>query len=159
MSRYAANTEVSSIKSRMEIEQTLTRYGAQQFVYGTSEERAIIGFTMKNRQIKFVLGMPSRNSPVFTTYKRGAMTYRRTESAALEAYEQAVRQRWRALALVVKAKLEAVECGISTFETEFLPHTVLPDGRTVAEVMLPQVALAYERGDMPPLLGYAGAQS
>lgn len=160
MTRYAANTEVSSIKSRMEIEHTLTRYGAEQFVYGNSAERAVIGFMMQNRQIKFVLGMPRRDSPVFTTYKRGSTLYKRTDSAAAEAYEQAIRQRWRALALVVKAKLEAVACGISTFETEFLPHTVLPDGRTVAEFMLPQVQAAYDSGQMPSsmLLGYDGSK-
>lgn len=160
MTRYAANTEVSSIKSRMEIEHTLTRYGADQFVYANSAERAIIGFAMKNRQIKFILAMPRRDSPVFTTFKRGGNVHQRTESAAAEAYEQAIRQRWRALALVVKAKLEAVDCGISTFETEFLAHTVLPDGRTVGEFMLPQVQAAYDSGKMPGLLlGYDGGKA
>lgn len=156
MTRYAANTEVSSIKSRMEIEHTLTRYGAEQFVYANSAERAIIGFMMKNRQIKFILAMPQRDSPVFTTFKRGYTVHQRTESGAAEAYEQAIRQRWRALALVVKAKLEAVDCGISTFESEFLANTVLADGRTVAEHVLPAISVAYDTGTVPRLLGYDG---
>lgn len=156
MTRYAANTEVSSIKSRLEIEQTLTRYGADQFIYGTSDERAVVGFRMKGRQIKFIITLPSKADKAFTTYKRGHTIWARTESAAAEAYEQAVRQRWRALALVVKAKLEAVTAGISVFEDEFMAHIVLPSGQTVGEVMRPQIALAYERGDMPPLLGYSG---
>ena len=40
--------------------------------------------------------------------------------ARQETHDQACRQRWRALLLVIKAKLEAVTAGISTVETEFL---------------------------------------
>lgn len=68
------------------------------------------------------------------------------------AYEQAVRQRWRALALLIKSKLEAVESGITVFEEEFMAHVVLPDGKTVGQHLLPQIAHSYESGHMPPLL-------
>ena len=54
--------------------------------------------------------------------------------------------------MVIKAKLEAVESGISIFEEEFLAHLVLPDGKTVGQFMLPQVEAAYETGKMPKLL-------
>ena len=49
MTRYAANTEVSSSRSRDEIERTLERYGADQFLYGWQEESAIVGFRMHER--------------------------------------------------------------------------------------------------------------
>lgn len=39
-------------------------------------------------------------------------------------WEQACRQAWRALALVIKAKLEAVDAGIVTFEEEFMAQIV-----------------------------------
>ena len=61
-------------------------------------------------------------------------------------------QRWRALLLVVKAKLEAVEAEIATFEEEFLPHIVLPNGRTVGEMALPEIERAYQGGRTPALL-------
>jgi hypothetical protein len=62
-------------------------------------------------------------------------------------------QRWRALALVIKAKLEAVAAGITTVEQEFLAHIVLPDGHTtVGTWMAPQLAAAYDAGTMPALL-------
>jgi hypothetical protein len=64
-------------------------------------------------------------------------------------YDQAVRQRWRALVLVLKAKLEAIESGISSFEDEFLAQTVLPDNTTVGGFMRPQLDRAYELGVMP----------
>ncbi|MCF7821873.1 MAG: hypothetical protein K9M17_05480 [Mariprofundaceae bacterium] len=59
------------------------------------------------------------------------------------------RQAWRALNLVVKAKLEAVESGITTFEDEFLAHIMLPDGSTVGHLMRPQLEAAYDSGSMP----------
>ena len=79
---------------------------------------------------------------------------KRTESKAFAAWEQACRQRWLSLALVIKAKLEAVVTGITVFEDEFMAHIVLPDGQTVDEYMRPQIAVAYEKDSMPKLLPY-----
>lgn len=92
--------------------------------------------------------MPDRNDRAFTHHSRG----KRTASAANKAWEQATRQRWRALALVIKAKLEAVECGISEFEHEFMANIVMPDNRTIAQHVIPAIAQAYETGEMPKLL-------
>ena len=154
LTRYASSTSVSSAKSRMEIEETLARYGADSFIYGSEPTRAAVGFTMKGRQVRFVLPMPDKDAREFT--HTPAKRQKRSPSQALAAWEQATRQRWRALALVVKAKLEAVESGITEFEDEFMAHIVLPDGKTVGERMKPQIAEAYETGNMPPLLGYGG---
>lgn len=148
MGRFAENTTVAAERSRDEIEATLVRYGAGAFMYGWEEQRAVVQFRMADRLIRFDLPMPDRNERRFTHHARGA----RTESAAIAAWEQATRQRWRALALVVKAKLEAVESGITTFEHEFLAHIVLPDGSTVGQWAGPQVAEAYLSGAMPKLL-------
>jgi len=68
------------------------------------------------------------------------------------AWEQACRQRWRALNLAILAKLEAVEAGITTFEEEFLAHLVLPNGKTVGQWAVPAVGKALSDGKMPPLL-------
>lgn len=152
MSRYASETTVSQEKSRAEIEATLKRYGATSFLFAMNPDNAIIGFILDGRQIRFVLPMPDRNDRAFTHHSQG----RRIPSAAEKAWEQAGRQRWRALALIIKAKLEAVASGIVTLEDEFLAHTVLPDGSTVGEWAKPQLALAYERGTMPTTLQLEG---
>lgn len=146
--RYAESTTVPSDRSRAEIEKTLARYGATTFQYGWQQDRAAIGFVMSGRQIRFVLPLPDRESADFTRTPTGKS---RTSTAAEAAYEQAVRQRWRALSLMVKAKLEAVASGIVTFEEEFLPHTVLPSGRTVAQEIMPAVESAYATGAVTPL--------
>lgn len=156
MTRYAASTSVSSAKSKAEIESTVERYGAEQFFSGWDATHAVIGFTMVGRDVRFVLPMPDRADPTFTHHSRGP----RSPDAALEQWEQACRQKWRALLLVIKAKLEAVESGISVFEEEFLANIVMPDGRLVAEHVRPRIAAAYETGDMPPMLpDYSGASA
>ena len=111
---------------------------------------AVIGFSLANRQIRFVLPLPDKQEQKFwfTPERRT----KRSEKQAYEAWEQACRSRWRALYLIIKAKLEAVESGISTIEREFFYDIVLPDGKTVGEFMAPQIETAYKTGEMPPLL-------
>lgn len=123
-------------------------------MYGVDETRALIAFEAHGKRVKFILPMPDRNSDefLFTPERR----LRKTKEAQETAYQQAVRQCWRALVLVIKAKLEAVEIGISEFEEEFLAHIMLPDGSTVGEYMLPQVEQAYRTGVMPPMLPMLG---
>lgn len=148
--RFAERTEVPSDKSRAEIEAVLTRYGASGFMYGWQGANAIVAFEMLGRRVKFLLPLPDRNASEFLITP--VRNKRRSPEQAAEQYEQAVRQRWRALSLVIKAKLEAVESGITMFEEEFLAHIVLPNGNTVAQWMLPQVASAYSANKMPPML-------
>jgi hypothetical protein len=155
--RYAEHTEVPSSRSRDEIERTLTRYGATAFAYGWDTDGPTpaatimfeIGTPSGKRRVRFRLPMPNRRAREFTHTDTGRV---RSQPSAEEAYERAGRQRWRALALVIKAKLEAVTAGISTVEEEFLSHTVVPDGRTVGEWVGPHLLEAYSTGQMPALL-------
>lgn len=150
MSRYAERTTVSSDRSRAEIETTLRRYGATAFAYGWDGDSAQIGFRLGSRAIRFNLPMPDRGADEFR-YTPGRRL-RRSPDQWERAYEQAVRQRWRGLALVIKAKLEAVEAGIATLESEFLAHIALPSGATVGEWVAPQLDAVYGSGQMPALL-------
>lgn len=149
MARYAEKTSVPTSASREEIDRTVHRYGATSFLYAAERGRAVVQFIMKGKLIRFELPLPDRNHRDFThTPGKGL---ERSSEAALEAWEQACRQRWRALALAIKAKLEAVEAGITTFETEFLAHIVLYDGRTVGEHAIPKLEEAL-KGGTPRLL-------
>ncbi len=94
--------------------------------------------------MKFILPMPDKESREFTHSPAGRP---KPADAVHKAWEQGCRQRWRALALAIKAKLEAVECGIVTFDQEFLAHIVGPDGRTVGETIIPMI----EANEMPRL--------
>lgn len=137
MSRYADRTSVPAERSRAEIERTLERYGATGFMYAWQEDRVMIAFEAHKRAIRFEMPIPDPQSSEFTM----TATYRtRSQKAAKEAWEQEVRRRWRALGLAIKAKLEAVESGIATFEDEFLAYIVTAEGRTVGELVRPQLA-------------------
>lgn len=146
-SRYAADTEVPADRSRAEIERTLVRYEANDFAYGWKATQVTIGFTIAGRHVKIDVPMPDRSDRRFTHHTRGL----RTPAAAEAEYERATRQRWRALALVIKAKLEAVASGISTVEREFLADTMMPNGQTVHEWTAPAIVAAYASTRMPEL--------
>lgn len=146
---YAQRTDVPSDRSRAEIERTLRRYGAGAFAYGWADHTAQVMFEMTGRRIQFRLPLPDPAAAEFTQTPTGRD---RSSAAAEREYEQAVRQRWRALALVIKAKLEAVEAGITTVEEEFLAHIVLPDGGTVGQWARPQLEQVYATSTMPALL-------
>ena len=83
MSRYASRTTVPVERSRNEIEHTLRRYGASQFMYGWTAGGAVIAFIVnvesgQHRQVRFQVPLPSRDDPQFTHHSRG----RRTPEAA-----------------------------------------------------------------------------
>jgi len=145
--RYAERTEVTSDRSKSEIEKVLVRYGATGFAYMTDTHRAAVAFQANNRNVRFILPLPDMSDVAKTPRGRA-----RRGHVAQEAHAQEVRRRWRALALSIKAKLETVESGIAQFETEFMPYVVMPNGKTVAESVAPMIDEAYKSGRMPKLL-------
>lgn len=152
--KYAVNTSVASDKSQGEIKSTLQRYGAAKYAYFEEDERSAIVFEFNNRRLRFDLPLPSRMADEFL-YRHYAGEKTGTVLPVAkqhERWEQACRQRWRALALCIKAKLEAVESGITTFEEEFLSHIVMANGQTIGEFVVPQVAQICDSGTLPKLL-------
>ena len=153
---FTARTKVSADSSRAEIERTLHRYGADLVDQGPTTD---IRFRLGARHVRLNLTLPSPADPAFTMFQRaGKVVARQSQVEMLRLYEQACRQRWRALALLIKAKLEAAEAGITTLEDEFLAATLLPDGSTMGEWARPQIDAAYRLGGMPrsPLLDGPG---
>ena len=124
--RYAKRTVVPVSKSRSEIENVVLRYGADQFGSALDNEggRAMVQFRISSWLVRFIL-------PLY------------------QCTEQQQRQRWRALLIVIKAKLEAVESGITTVEEEFLPHIVTPTGETFGQWAVPQLREMKEHGRLP----------
>lgn len=156
---YAENTTVSAERSKAEIETILKTYGADQFASGWSADQVIIGFRMGNRMIRFSLPVPKVGDfKTFQIERRSRSGYvsqhtrTRTELGQKDAHDQEIRRRWRALALVIKAKLEAVRSGITSFEEEFLAHIILPGGRTVYEETRLGIKQAYDSGKSEGLL-------
>lgn len=145
---YATQTSVSVERSKAEIETVLTKYGASEFVYGMNQSGAMVGFKIGRMVVKIMLPLPPKNDPKFQP-KRMRFGTNRAEKVH-QNWEQACRARWRALLLVIRAKLEACELKISTLEREFLTDILLPNGQTVGEWTHPQ--LMSQTGEMPKLL-------
>jgi hypothetical protein len=122
---YAIRTKVTVEKTRADIEHLLAKYGANRFAYFVEPKRAVILFEVHDRRLRFALPLPD---------------------------ERLVKQRWRALLLCIKAKLEAVASKIETFDEAFLSHVVLPNGDTIYERTAPQLAQIAKGQDLPPLL-------
>lgn len=147
--KYAQQTQVPVDRSKSEIERMLQRYGASEFAHGWRQDKATIMFKMMDRYIRFVLPLPTLGD--FTKTATGRQR-RAGTGAVTSAWEQACRQRWRALALSIKAKLESAESGIEEFETAFMGQIVMPNGKTIEEEVRPLITRAYETGKMPELL-------
>ena len=97
MSRYAEGTTVSVLESRDELRAVLSRYGASEVVVGlNSAGEDVVKFSVGTRPVRI------RMVPA--------------------AGEQAYRSQWRAFILLIKAKLAAVDSGITSFDQEFLSH-------------------------------------
>jgi len=145
---YAADTKVAVEKSRAEIERLLARHRCTKFLAGVDHEahRATVQFQAHGRIVKFEVQLPDPNDPKFRRIKGSYLE--RTAAGVAKVVEQEERTRWRALLLVIKAKLEAVESGIATFEDEFLAHTMLPNQQTVAQYIGPMVSEVYASGKM-----------
>ena len=150
MTRFAANTDVSVERSRAEIESLIVRYGATSTAFMNAPGRALIMFEAQKRRIVFELPLPDQKDERFRQTPTGRE--KRNPESWHAAWEQACRQKWRALALVIKAKLEAVESGITTFEDEFLAHIIMPDGISVGKHIKPAIHAWYASGKMQPLL-------
>lgn len=150
MTRYAAGTDVSVERTEREIRATLTRYGADEIILGWSTEAAMIGFSVHGHRVRFRLPLPQASAFTHTNHRYPRP---RTSAQVREAHEAAIRQRWRALLLTIKAKLESVESGIETFEEAFLAHLMLPGGETVGEYLGPEIDRIVQGGDVPSLVG------
>lgn len=131
---YAETTKVPVQNTISEIQRTVAKFGGEQFIHASMEDRLVVGFSMEGRQVRFQVPQ----------YPQDGQTSR---SVA------------RALFLVLKAKLVAVNSGVAIFEDEFLGNIVLPDGRLLSQHVKPHLITAYETGEIPPMLpDYSGGK-
>ena len=112
---YAVDTKVPVRRTKVEIEDLILKRGGTSVATLTDANRAMIAFQMKDLRVVFKLPLPDAKK------------------------EQEVRSRWRGLLLCIKAKFEAVDRGVETFEEAFLSHVMAEDGRTVAEHAVPRL--------------------
>lgn len=132
---YAADSDVTVERSKQQIEALLRQRGCEGFASAWHKQGHQIEFVWKGMRIRFTL--PGIDEKLHSHDRQGRL---RNDTHRNNAIQQADRSRWRGLYLVVKAKLEAVESGISIFEEEFLAFIVDPaTNMTVGEHLVPQI--------------------
>lgn len=149
MTKYAKGTSVSVENSRAEIERTLYRYGVKSKSFVDTSGKSAVTFQASGLFVRFTIELPEERDFALTPTKK-----MRADTERRRAWEQACREKWRALALAIKAKLEIVDSNISSFEREFLAHIVAPDGTTIGDHIVPRIADAFAKKDIGPLLGF-----
>lgn len=112
--------------------------------------RASIMFEVKGLTVVIEVPLPSSDDQEFRFTGRHVL---RSVSSQEELFRKAVRQRWRALLLVIKAKLEAIDSHISTLEQEFGMFVQTPDGKSVGFHLIPKLKQIATTGKLPRLLG------
>lgn len=122
-------------KSRTEIERLLRHHGATGFATSWDRDRFMVLFELRSRRVRFDIPAPSAKE-----YPEGK-------------WEAENRRRWRALLLILKAKLELVASGDTDFEAEFLANLVLANGSTLGAHLLPTLSDVLDSSKMPNLLG------
>jgi hypothetical protein len=147
VAKYAESTTVAPEKSISEIQSTLKRYKANKFGFLDAVDSFTIAFEMQNRRVRFTVPLPR-----LADFERDGRKVRRSVKQQLAAYDQSRRQRYRALLLVIKSKLESIESGIESIDEAFGAQIVLPSGQTMGEWAKPQIEEAYQTGRMPALL-------
>lgn len=159
MTRYAEDTKVSVEKSEAELKQLLRRHGAARIATGFDDRLglAVVNFETSGRFVRLQIAVPTEEALRLEAEAEPPHGWKGWNSAKRRDWlrrrrEQIERQRWRALVLVTKAKLELVAEGLSSLEREFLADLVLPGGQTVHQALAAPLATAYETGKLPPLL-------
>lgn len=134
--RYAERTKVPVERSRTEIEAMLSKHGCDSTAVFNDRQGVWFAFTHSKRAYRIGIVMPQ---------------------AGTTGDDQERRRRMRSLALYIKARLNAVEDGIKSFDAEFMPERMVADGRTTLEHYTEQAANL--EGVMPTRLMLTGGKS
>lgn len=147
--RFAEGTTVPVETTKSELERLLKGYGADAILMGWDGPIHQLAFRLQGMHVRYSVERPDRRDSIVTSYPSGKPRPLHLQAEAAAAEE---RRRWRALLLIVKAKLEMIASGDATFADEFLPHVMLADGSTIGEWAGPQIEEVYRSGGMPSLL-------
>ena len=156
---YASGTKVTEDRSHFELRTLLRKFGCSETGSAATTEAEILMFTKGAFTYRFTLPMPEPMDAVKTQAEIGRRLSKKVHYSAREALDLERARRLRSLVLLIKAKLIAVEEGISTVEKEFLGQMVTPSGQTVEELWLPEIERAQLEGRMPNTLALPGRSS
>src|SRR6185437_9937324 len=116
-----------------ELQKTLQAFGCQSFGTMVDQERQvlIVAFKWRDRQVHLEASWKGYAAALLKGKRLGYGTERTNRER--KALEQARVSVCSVLRDWVKGQTTAVECGVMSFETAFMPHMLLKDGRRVID--------------------------
>lgn len=140
---YAKKTTVKSSKSVGDIEKLLMKNKSQRFIHDFNPTNGVVklAFTFEDTAIRMSLKLP-------VTLPKGLNPTKKDENL----YEQSKRTAYRQLLLCIKAKIEAVNCGLETVEQAFLPYIMIGPNEVMGDRVIPQIEKIKKNGDHVLLL-------
>lgn len=146
--RYAEGTSVPIEKTKAELERLLTKHNAEQVAVMSDNKtgESLLVCKLGGRMLRFEVLDPDPND-----FQKTPAGRRREKGGIAREVAAERRRRWRALLLILKAKLEIIASGDSSIDREFLGSVYLPSGETMEQAMRPHLDAAYSTGKMPAL--------
>lgn len=133
--KYAKTTKVSIENSQIAIQKLLRKYGATR--YAIDWDKNNILFELHGRPVRIHVKDPDINDKEIQFTPSGIQ---RSPANIQTAFKQAQKQMWRVMLLFLKATLEAIDSGVIELDQAMFPYFLLPNGRTISEQLLPQLA-------------------
>lgn len=131
-----SSTTIRPANTQANITHELSRYGIEMVQHTQTEHVFSIAFQVQVEEHKNPLTV------------RIDVPYDRAKDTEDRYGWRNQRIKYRALFYYVKSLLIAWDDGLKTFAEIFLPHIVLPGGRTVAQDLMPKYTMAVESGTM-----------
>jgi hypothetical protein len=154
---YAKGTTVDVSKSRAEIDHVLVKNGASSvgILNDSDKAVAVVAFTIRGAKFRLEIPMPLMAEVEKVPRPRQWSYWDETRRSAWKRSElsQLERERWRAVLLLIKSKLEIVRIGLSSVEREFMADLVLPSGQRAEAFFAEAIRRGLEGGDASPMLG------
>jgi hypothetical protein len=145
-------TEVAVSRSQAQIRDLLVKHGATAFSFGEGKVADVVSATIEFESTGYAvrLRVPLKAPTAEEVSKRTARSKKGAAQATADLFEREAMRIWRVLHWIVKARLEAVEEGVETFEQAFLPHLLdRRTGRTMYEELEAAGAVSQMRA-LPP---------
>mgnify|MGYP001615093154 CR=1 FL=1 len=142
-----SQTIIRPENTQAEITKELNRYGIEMVQHTQTDKVFSIAFQCEVKEQKKPLTV------------RIDVPYDRTQDEQDRLGWRIQRVKYRALFYYVKSLLIAWDDGLKTFAEIFLPHIVLPGGRTVAQDLMPKYTMAIDSGQMEDIKLLPGAET
>lgn len=140
--RFASKTVVPIAKSRGEIDRLLRNWGADaiQWTDEFSEDRSTLRFMWQHEGTDYMARFSIQLEELDPDDLLNLTTGKLSEAKVRKAQDARGKREHRLLLLWLKAALNAVDAGIIDASTLFLPFLEDKTGKTVGEIVVPQMA-------------------